>query len=118
MFRCGLKVGCLYAVKYEGTWYRCKLETLNKHEASVLLVDVGSTVAVGGVQLRRLEDRFQEERSLVVRCSMWGLKPAGHVDKWSRTSHDRMTEMFKTASKFFIEIYRNFRSLIRSYLSI
>lgn len=107
IFRCGLEMGCLYAVEHSGTWYRCKLETLKSDEANVFLVDAGITLVVDGARLRRLEDRFLEEPFLAVRCSLWGLKPAGHVDRWSRTSHDKMEEVFKTASKLFIEIYRN-----------
>ena len=101
-----MKVDRIYAVEHSGTWYRCKLETLTNDEAIVLLVDLGTTIIVTAAQLRRLENQFQEERFLVFRCSMWGLKPAGHVDKWSRASYDKMTAAFKMASKLFMQIYR------------
>ena len=110
----------MYAVEHQGTWYRCRLDTLIKDQVSIFLVDLGLSLVVSDVQLHPLDHRFQEEPFLAVRCSMWGLRPAGHVDRWSRTSHEKMMEVFKMASKCFIQIYSNtsFFQSISSLLEI
>ena len=38
-------------------------------------------------------------------CKIWGVRPAGHLTKWSRGSADFMKELIEKASALYIQDY-------------
>ena len=96
-------------MEYDGKWYRCRVKeipAMDGASAIVVLFDVGITIPmVRADQLHRLENRHVSEPDLSLHCRLWGVKPAGHLTQWSRTSLEKMMQMLKTAEKLFVQIY-------------
>lgn len=106
MTKVELVPGFICVVQLEsGEFRRCKI--INDHQ--VQLVDVGVTLSgVLSSQLYPLVDEWNLNHlpAMAFRCSLWGLKPPGHVMIWPKTSSGRMTEITAKAGALFMCVYQ------------
>jgi len=91
-------------------WERCRVESIEKDHMILILIDAGFKVKVSHQPIYQLDSRWIDNTDAKAkRCALWGLKPAGGMQIWSRTSIERMAEFMKKGAALFIETYSNGR---------
>ena len=98
-------MGGVYAVwSIKENWQRCRVESIEEDHMILILIDAGCKLKVTDRSIYQLDPRWLDKTDAKAqRCSLWGLKPAGGMDIWSRTSVERMEEFKKKGSALFIE---------------
>lgn len=104
-----VEYGQLYACKQEGRqlWERCKIlkpGSDSQNQFAVQLIDVGAVLTLSKEELCYIDTDLLEIPPLAKHCQLWGLRPAGHISQWSKSSIDHASEMFKSA-KAYIKVY-------------
>lgn len=46
-----------------------------------------------------------ETPALALECRLWGVRPAGHMTKWSGSATDKMRKKIKKCSALFVQVY-------------
>ena len=65
----------------------------------LILIDAGCKLKVTDQSIYQLDPRWLDKTDAKAqRCSLWGLKPAGGMHIWSRTSVERMEDFVKKGS--------------------
>lgn len=101
-----LAAGLICAVRLE-QWNRCRIVRLNQDDTVVVrLLDFGRILTVSSNQLFRLDQpHWTAIPATALHCRLWGVRPAGHVSSWSRSSSDKMADSVKLSSSLYIQMY-------------
>ena len=103
-----LTAGLVCAVKADDDkWNRCRIVRLDGAKAKVSLLDVGKCLCVPVNAIYRLKELRGQMAPPLWYCRLWGVRPAGHLTNWSRTSADKMAESVKKAGSVYIQEYLN-----------
>lgn len=88
-------------------WNRCKIVRLDKNDVvRVRLIDIGQTISVDATQLFQLDQpRWLDDPPMALQCRLWGIRPAGHMTNWSGSSTDKMKDVVKLSSAFYLQVY-------------
>ena len=103
-------VMCVVFLESAGSWNRCRIVKTATASSSpmvtVFLMDVGRTLTVEPDRLYQLDKpSWRALPVLASRCRLWGVGPAGHVTNWSRSSTERMLELFRQSTALFQQMY-------------
>ena len=102
-----LSTGLVCAVKADDKWSRCRIVRLDEAAAKVFLLDFGKCLSIPVNAIYQLAEIRGKIAPPLCYCRLWGVRPAGDSEKWSRTSADNMAESVKKASSVYIQEYFN-----------
>ena len=102
-----LAPGLICAVQMEEKWNRYRIVRLDQQEANILLLDVGKSLSVPLDTIYRLKKLRGQIPTPPWHCRLWGVRPAGHLTNWSRSSADLMADSVKKAGSVYIQEYLN-----------
>ncbi|GIY18549.1 RING finger protein 17 [Caerostris extrusa] len=98
-------VGKLYAVFcYERKkWFRGSIvEKVSENIIKVFFVDYGNTEELEKKYLRRLMEKFVQQKSFSKLCHFDGIVPAGGTEKWSNSSCDGFRDVVSSHKSLFL----------------
>lgn len=110
-----LTVGLVCAVQLDsGDWRRGMIQeltttTCNGIMANAKLIDVGSVVSLPVQRFFKLDPRWSVSSvpPMALRCSLWGIRPSGHMTKWSGNAGDFLLDWAATAKGLYFRVYHN-----------
>ena len=97
-----MSAGLFCAAKLEsGEWRRGQI--LDPVAVQLKLIDVGSIVTLPFSNLYKLEDQWSVSAmtAMAFCCSLWGLRPAGHLTDWSGSSTDTLKDLVTGRNLYF-----------------
>ena len=105
--------GLVCAIQLDnGDWRRGRIigladESKASGEFFVKLIDVGSVVTLPADRLCKLDPRWSVSviPAMAIRCSLWGIRPAGHMTKWPGRAAEDMKDWGAHAKALYFCVY-------------